>query len=318
MAAEELSKLLQAKWNPINRILVTGASGWIGRETIKLLQLALGNNFDRQVTLAGSRDAKIVVNGMTYNIWNLLDIHPDKRFDLVIHLAFLTQEKAPRLGPIEYSRLNRELSAFVYQICQRSNTKYVFVASSGAADREVWSVYNNPSKKLYGQLKRESEELFLQLQTDNRALVEVCRIWSISGENIQEPQKYAIGSFIAQATSTGNIELISSALIKRAYVDGCELMGVLLLNLLNDRSGLLNSGGFETSLQDLARLVLDELNQNGEITVPIDSKSHELDIYVPDVLQFNTLSQALGVELSSLRDQIRITAKSEAFISADK
>ena len=311
MAVADLSKLLRS--SSINRILITGASGWIGRETIALLQPILGDDFSRRVTLAGSRDAIIAVNERTHHVKKLRDIGSDQRFDLVIHLAFLTQDKAKELGEVEFAHLNRELTAFVYDLCQSAKAKYVLVASSGAANPQVWQRYENPSKKLYGQLKQESEELFMQLQKENKALVDVCRIWSISGAQIQSPQKYALGDFIIQAKSTGNIELGTAGVVKRAYVDAGELVSVLLLNLLTGGNGILDSGGFETTLQNLARLVLDEFNPRGGVFLPKNSTLDGKDIYVPDLVPFNILAEKLDVRLSSLDEQIRRTAKAQFF-----
>lgn len=320
MPVAQISQLLNGKNISDNRILVTGASGWIGRETIALLQQVFPDtkDFQSRVILAGSRDATVVVNGISYLIRSLSEIQPDEIFDLVIHLAFLTQDKAIQLGEGEYSRRNRELTEFVYQICRRSNSRYVLLASSGAANEAAMRAFTDPSKRLYGRLKRESEERFLQLPSESGSLVEICRIWSISGAYIREPKKYALGNFIAQAKTSGKIELHNSALVKRAYVNAGELMGVLLLNLLSGEGGLIDSGGFETSLLELAKLVLLELSPEGELSLHSELTEPKTDIYVPNVLPFNQLSGRLGVHLSNLQEQIQITAKAEAFIPKGK
>lgn len=313
MTSTDLPKLLSGSSIKSKQILITGASGWLGRETIAKLQPVLLNDFAQQVTLAGSREATITVNGMVHSIKNLRDLKAEKPWDIVIHLAFLTQDKVKLFGVAEYSQLNRQLSMFVYNLCRESNSKFILVASSGAADPEVLSNYSDPAKKLYGELKRESEDLFMKLHLENGRTVEICRIWSITGAHIQEPQKYAIGNFISQAKSGGVIEIESSKLVTRAYIDGGQLMEVLLLNLLNGKSEILNSGGFAVSLQELAKLVLSELNPSGHLIIPEICTPLDTDLYVPDVSYFNNLSRELGTTLSSVRDQIQITASSNAF-----
>lgn len=310
MPVVELSKLLQGASAPVQKILLTGASGWIGRETISILKPIFGDDFSSRVTLTGSRDAIIVVDEHTHHVQRLQDISTDQKFDVVIHLAFLTQDKVAELGPDEFSRQNRDLTSTVYHLCQKTNAEYVFVASSGAADPQVWADYENPSKKLYGQLKMDEEELF---QTLEAAFVEVGRIWSVSGVQIQKPQKYALGDFILQAKSTGNIEMKTAELVERAYVDAGEMMQVFLLNLLKGGTGVIDSGGFRTSLQNLAQLVLNEIHPEGKLILPEESPTGGGDIYVPNVVPFNHLAQTLGVNLSSLEEQIRTTAKAQSF-----
>jgi UDP-glucuronate decarboxylase len=308
MAVSELSKLLQASTSPVQKILITGASGWIGRETIALIKPIFGDEFSHRVTLVGSRDATIVVNELTHQVRGLREIAPDEQFDLVIHLAFLTQDKVSRLGVEEFAHQNRELSSFVFNLCTRARTRYVLVASSGAADPVTLSGYKSEAKKLYGQLKQEEEELFQKL---DRALVEICRIWTISGSQMQSPQKYALGDFILQAQEKGTIQMGSSGVVKRTYIDAGELMTVLLLNLLNGGSGIMDSGGFETSIQDLAQIVLNEIHPLGSVI--ISSTATDDDIYVPKATRFNEMAKELGIYLSPLQEQVQKTLKGQFF-----
>lgn len=315
MALAKIIEVLRRESIPFSRILITGASGWIGRETVALLHGVLGEEFSHRVTLAGSRDSKIVVDGITHHVRKLFDINPDEKFDAVIHLAFLTQEKADIVGVEDFMRINREISEFVYTLCQHAHTGHVIMASSGAADPVVLKAFKNPAKRVYGESKRESEEIFAQLRNHGDAKVEICRIWSISGRHFLTPTKYALGNFIEQAKSTGNIHVANAATVERAYIDAGEMMGVLLLGILGGEGELINSGGFETSLQELAQLVLDEFNPGGKVIVSARTSGHEDDIYAPDVTPFNSLATRLGVQLSDLKDQIRTTAASEVFHS---
>ncbi|MDP1720720.1 MAG: NAD(P)-dependent oxidoreductase [Candidatus Nanopelagicaceae bacterium] len=313
MALAKISEVLSRESLPSGRILITGATGWVGRETISLLQSAFGNEFERRVVLAGSRKSTIVVNGLTHHVRKLFDINPEEHFDAVIHLAFLTQEKANILGAEDFARLNREISDFVYTLSYQSNVGKIWVASSGAADPKVLSAFKDPAKRIYGELKRESEELFAQLRNHGHTKVEICRIWSISGSHFLTPTKYALGNFIEQAKSTGNIHLANSATVRRAYIDAGEMMGVLLLDLLKGPGQLISSGGFETTLQDLARLVLDEINPSGEVFLPKQTHGDEEDLYSPDVKPFNAMALKFGVALSDLSEQIRSTSTSSIF-----
>lgn len=318
MALAKISEVLSQESLPYGRILITGATGWVGRETISLLQGVFGKEFEHRVTLAGSRDSTIVLNGQTHHVRKLFDINQDEHFDTVIHLAFLTQEKANILGTEDFARLNREISDFVYTLSYRSHVGQVLVASSGAADPTVLSAFKDPAKRIYGELKRESEELFAELRNHRHTKVEICRIWSISGSHFLTPTKYALGNFIEQAKATGNIHLANSAAVRRAYIDAGEMVGVLLLDLFKGPGQLVSSGGFETTLKDLAQLVLDEINPSGKVFLPKQTHGHEEDIYTPDVKPFNAMALEFGVALSDLSEQIRTTATSTIFLSQQK
>ncbi len=313
MALATIREILKEEALPLQRILITGASGWIGRETIALLQQVLGDQFAHHVTLAGSRDSTISIEGIRHHVRKLFGINSGEQFDTVIHLAFLTQEKAHILGVEEFSRLNREISEFLYKLSKSANVSRLLVASSGAADPVILEAFKDPAKRIYGELKRESEELFSELGKQSNMKVEICRIWSISGSHFLTPTKYALGNFIEQAKSTGNIHLANPAVVRRAYIDAGEMMGVLLINLIKGSGRLISSGGFETSLQQLARLVLNEFNPSGQVIVPAETNEHQDDIYAPNVEPFNILAKNYGVQLSNLEEQIRITARSKIF-----
>ena len=313
MALATIKEILKEESLPLKRILITGASGWIGRETIALLQEVLGDQFAHRVTLAGSRDSTLSIEGARHHVRKLLDINSEEHFDTVIHLAFLTQEKAHILGVEEFSRLNREISEFLYKLSESANVSRLLVASSGAADPAILKAFKDPAKRIYGDLKRESEELFAELSKQSNIKVEICRIWSISGSHFLTPTKYALGNFIEQAITTGDIHLANPAVVRRAYIDAGEMMGVLLIDLIKGSGRLISSGGFETSLQELARLVLDEFNPSGRVVVPAETNEHQDDIYAPNVEPFNLLAKNYGVQLSNLEEQIRITARSKIF-----
>ena len=143
-----------------------------------------------------------------------------------------------------------------------SGARYVFVASSGAASEHILENLRHPGKKLYGELKFNAENRFLGIST---AKVLIGRIWSISGNQIQEPLKYAIGNFIHQAVNNGSIKLIGSPHSTRTYIDAKQMMTGFIFQLLTSKNFLLNSGGETTDLHSLAKRVLLKNNPAGLI-----------------------------------------------------
>ena len=292
------------------KILVTGASGWLGRETIQLLAETLGDKFANRVILVGSIDRIIKVNKTDYSVIainseNLKGI----KLGIILHLAFLSQDKVEQFGAKKYTEVNNEITHSMLQMTLTSGARYVFVASSGAAAAHILENQKHAGKKLYGELKLNVENRFLALTS---AQVLIGRIWSISGNQIQEPLKYAIGDFIHQAVNTGKITLAGSSNSTRTYIDAKQMMTGYIFQLLTSRDFLLNSGGETTDLHGLAYQVLDICKASGLHILP------ELQDQLPDhyVSPDNSMKEILNlcsIQLLSLDEQVENTSHAIVF-----
>jgi nucleoside-diphosphate-sugar epimerase len=293
-----------SKINSLNKIVVFGASGWLGRECISLLSRSLQKNFSSKVILVGSTNKSIKVNQQNYDVTSIDDSGYQTNVDLVIDLAFITQEKLEQLGETQYIHLNQELRKRIYDFIYESKPKYVYFASSGAADIDFMRVTKSYSKRVYGELKLASEAELKNISQDLEFNLLINRIWSVTGLQIQDYIKYAIGNFISQALSKNEIKINSSDQVLRSYIDAEDLLQVCFNELFLNKSSLLNSGGFQTTLFDLASLVLKVL---GSSTAQIPNLiGKELgDDYVSKDFKLNDLALQQGLELQSLEDQIR-------------
>ena len=292
------------------KILITGASGWLGRETIILLAELLGNQFLNKVILAGSTNKSIKVNKTDYSVIAIdSDNLKSHNFGIILHLAFLSQDKVEQLGAKKYSEVNEALTNSILQLTLMSGAKHVFVASSGAAAAHILENQKQVGKKLYGELKLKAENRFLALSS---AQVLIGRIWSISGNQIQEPLKYAIGNFIYQAVNTGTITLAGSARSTRTYIDAKQMMTGYILQLLTSNDFLLNSGGEKTDLHGLANQVLHKCNPSG-LLVPSELRDQLPDHYVSPDNKMKDILNHYSVEPLSLDEQIYNTCHAIVF-----
>ena len=187
------------KINSLNKIVIFGSSGWLGRECISLLSSSLQKNFSSKVILVGSTNKSIQVNQQNYEITSINDLGNQTNVDLVIDLAFITQEKLEQLGETQYIHLNQELRKKIYDFIYESKPKYVYIASSGAADIDFMSVTKSNSKRVYGELKLASETEMKKKSQDLDFNLLINRIWSVTGLQMQDYSKYAISNFISQA-----------------------------------------------------------------------------------------------------------------------
>jgi nucleoside-diphosphate-sugar epimerase len=297
---------LTSSLNSFKKIVVFGASGWLGRECISLLSNTLKNNFSSTVTLIGSTNKTIQVNKQNYHVISIDSPVLQSNVDLIINLAFITQEKLEKFGAEQYINLNQELRKKIHNFIYESKPKYVYYSSSGAADTDFIAETKNESKKIYGYLKLDSETELIKLSQDLNFNLLINRIWSVTGLQIQDYSKYAIGNFISQALSTKKIEIKSNSQILRTYIDAEDLLQVCFNELLINKFSLLNSGGFQTTLFDLASLIL---NIVGSATSPISSTIEKQpgDDYVSKDFKLNELALIQGLKLQSLEKQIRNT-----------
>jgi nucleoside-diphosphate-sugar epimerase len=267
---DNLKNLILDRLEKEEKILITGASGWLGRETIELIAETLGDKFLNRIILVGSTSKSIKVNNINYSIIPLNSIRQYRyKFGIILHLAFLSQDKTEKLGVEKYMEINEEITSSILQVTLESGTRYIFVASSGAAATHILEAQKHAGKKMYGESKLNAENRFLAL---NSVQVLIGRIWSISGNQIREPLKYAIGNFIYQAVNTGTIHLTGSALSTRTYIDAKQMMTGYIFQLLTSTDFLLNSGGTTTYLHGLAAQTLLQCNPDGLIVL-----SNQLD-----------------------------------------
>ena len=96
------------------KIVVIGASGWLGRECISVLSSILKGNFFSKVVLFGSDNKLITVNGQNFKIHSTQNLHSISDVDLIVDFAFLTQEKLKILGEVKYIEANLEIRNIVY------------------------------------------------------------------------------------------------------------------------------------------------------------------------------------------------------------
>jgi UDP-glucuronate decarboxylase len=293
------------------RILVTGATGWLGRETISLLQGLMPRSLVTNVLLASSKDGTVLVNGQTLPTHNLFDIDASQKFDIIIHLAFITQDRMLNIGKDAYRKINLQITDFVLKISETSEAQHIFLASSGVVDPKVIESLGSDSKKTYAYLKLDSEERFQLHVEQSKALLQIGRIWTVSGEFIQDPNKYAIGNFIIQARKSGLVRLTNNSDVHRTYIDSGELMSVYLVNLLEGNAGVLDSGGFETSISNLAQVVIDEICPSGKVLRAASDQMQPSDIYLPNAKPFNDLASRIGVSLSDIPRQVRTTSRAK-------
>jgi nucleoside-diphosphate-sugar epimerase len=288
------------------QIVITGATGWLGNETSELIAETLGQEFSRRVVLVGSSPKIVQSATYTFQVIGWEEFKSVRSIDLLIHFAYLNQDRAELLGLPSFIQTNRSITTDINYVLSTSPGCHVLAASSGAAGYYRGNVDSTKSMEVYASLKLESEESFLQ--NSNIGSLLNMRIWNVTGSGLQIDSGYAVANFVKQALNSKHIELTGNSASTRTYVDVKEMMFTFLLSLEGKRKITMDSGGYQTSLLGLASTVLSEFGlPSSAITLSGESKS--ASHYNPNPELFNQSASDLQLRLSSIDTQIANFAK---------
>ena len=298
--------LLRENLLQYKQIVITGATGWLGNETSELIAETLGQEFSRRVVLVGSSPKIKQSSTYTFQVIGWEEFKSVRSIDLLIHFAYLNQDRAELLGLPKFILTNRSITADINYVLSTSPGCRVLAASSGAAGYYRGNVDSTRSMEVYASLKLESEESFLQ--NSNIGSLLNMRIWNVTGSGLEINSGYAVANFFKQALISKHIELTGNSSSTRTYVDVKEMMFTFLLSLEGKRKITIDSGGYQTSLLGLASTVLSELGlPSSAITLSGECKS--ASHYNPNPEFFNQSASDLQLRLSSIDTQIANFAK---------
>lgn len=302
------------------RIVVIGAGGWLGLATLELLHRALGDAFEARVVAFGSgerllelRDGLSVPQSPLARLGEL-----SAQPTLVLHLAFLTKDRATAMPAEAYIEANRRISTSVLGALDGIGAMSIFVPSSGAVygvDDEAAS----DAARLYGRLKLDDERIFDGWAARAGARVVTARVFNLSGPYINKLSSYALSAFILDALAGRPIEIKATRPVHRSYVAIRELMSVVF-GLMHDGT----SGGvlFDTAgerpyeMADIAEAVRAAF---GRSDLPIHRppmQSGPPDVYVGDAALYSELRRSQGVEAVDFPSQVGETARYMAELAA--
>ena len=285
-----------------DRVLITGASGWLGRTALDLLA-PLG-----LPTLALASRARIIRVGgceIGCRVWDDREVAAFAP-TVVLDCAFLTRGRVADMPLDEYVAANRTLTERLVYATQLPGVRLALTVSSGAAvhphDALDGPIEDNP----YGYLKREAEYRLAEAAAESGAVPVVARAWSISGAHVQKPQGYALGSMIRDADA-GAIRIMARRPVFRRYVLAEEL---LALGIAEGGVGpaTIDSGGELVEMAELAARIAAVVRPDAVITRgEVDPR--DPDRYHSDGHDWEKRCQNWGLASAPLDRQIEITAR---------
>ena len=289
----------------MGKILVTGATGWLGKSSINFL---LEKNFAIKNIVAAASANKTMDLGelTTIPVEDFLNLNPNAEIDGIIHLAFLTRDKVDSLTFEKYVKMNNQITGKAVDMIKKVKPKWVVNVSSGAVfNSETKELEQNLENNPYGFLKLiEERELKMAAHAVGANLV-IGRLWGASGRFMQLNRAYALSDFIYQAFKENRIVVNSNKTVLRRYVDSEVFMGVLIESALIGRNLVIDSGGPLVEIGELASAV-GEAFRVEEILRP-KILSTEIDDYYPRGEQFAAFAREFNLPITDIRQQVANT-----------
>lgn len=210
---------------PPRQFTLTGPTGWIGQAMLTHLAARFDAPLAQYVTLFGSVGREITApNGERLEVRALSTLcaqHVADRY--LVHLAYLTKEKADALGEASFRQINEGIDTTVLSAMSAGVPASVFVASSGAAQL----VEQQGDRHPYGIAKLEQEQRFLAFGRTAGVPTFVGRIFNLAGPHVNKLEAYAISNFAQQARRAGAIAIDADRPVFRSYLhvdDLCDLI----------------------------------------------------------------------------------------------
>jgi UDP-glucuronate decarboxylase len=276
-----------------DRVVITGATGWMGRELIARL-IDTRPDLPTLAIASTPRAFSVGRKRLEALAWDH-DAIAEWGPTLLVHLAFRTREHLTGGQYEAYIAANINLSASAARLYTLPSLRGAVIASSGAAV----SMTGEP----YGALKQQDEATFTQLGLQSGIPTVIARIWSVSGSHCPKPHLFALYDLIRQAESTDPvIRIRASHEVRRKYVDAGEFLEVALSGAGLGRSGTIDSAGALVELTELAQQIQIATDTRKPIERP--DICPDPDNYFTESREMDNWATETSVALSPLAIQI--------------
>lgn len=290
-----------------SRFVLTGPSGWIGQAMLDALARALGGRLDGRVAAFGSRARTMELPwGEPLKVRALETITPDDVAGAhVIHLAYLTKEKAEQLGAAAFAAANDAIDDALLAAVGAAAPASLFVASSGAAALAE----RGTDLHAYGLAKLRQEARFLQWANALGLPAIAGRIFNLAGPHINKVRSYAISDFALQARDDGEIRIQAPVPVFRSYLHVEDLCALVIGAARHGigRPGPIDLCGAEAvEMADIAALVARASPGSPAIRRgPVDFSRPS--VYLGDPTHAKVLAMELNLDLKRFAVQVTDT-----------
>ncbi len=300
-------------------IVITGATGWVGRTAMHELQRILSPEiFLRKVRAFASRECSMQSTAYeepnsilipVYSLDKLTELADSNSIQVFFHSAFLTRDKLLEVGFDKYVAINRWITKQFATAVDLSPKSRAVVISSGAAaaiDVGDLSLSELCKEDPYAFLKKEEEVVISETVASL-----VLRIYALSGRFMRKPERFALGDFLLMALRGEAIRINSVCPVFRSYGNASDITSFAWNWLLREQK--------QSTISPMAavNIEIDLLSLARKITtlygLPAVQHSCEIgslpDYYVADSGNFLSAMSKYELPLKSLEEQLLDTAE---------
>ncbi len=293
------------------KILLTGASGWIGKSFLEVYENIYGPELTQSNIIATSsakKDIKLESGTIIKSLPLTEEIGLNKKYSGIVHLAALTRDKVSIYNNSEYFYKNMEILSLTLKALDRGVDWLICVSSGAVFKNNKIEFDNDINSNPYGFYKRLEEMIFKNLQETSNFVFVCPRLWGGTGSDMKSHQNYAFGSFVKDALEKKEIVVNSGHKVYRRYIDTRDLMNLCLRMVQKNESRTFNSGGPIIEIGELAKKISIELQ--GVTVVRAKKVDKPDDHYYPTDLEIDELFNKYKLTYSSIEEQIKKTIKS--------
>lgn len=287
------------------KIAVTGSSGWLAQSLFFTIESLKLQGFDLEVDFYSRERKKVKLIDGSSLLTKPIEQIKKSHFDLYIPLAFLTREKYLELGKEAYEDENRKLIQQDAYICEAQKDTKVLLISSGVVKHPSDLQIANPSYVSYAKLKQEQEDVFKTILKHEN--LNVCYLYSCTSSDMTN-LNYGFSSIVMKALKNEEIHISSHKKVLRKYVDLRQLFEAMIRSIVADHQFTISSGGELIEIQDLAQLVVSELDSQSSISRSKQNIGFD-DIYCSNDNSMESLFSENNMQLIGIREQISNVSK---------
>ena len=306
-----ISALEDRNW----KILITGASGWLGQATLSYLGFVFKDKLPDRVSCFGSVSKKLNIGG--YSIlqkpMSSLSDTAITSDTLLCHFAFLTKDRVSLMSKDDYVSESSHIRNSVLNAIGNTSLAGLFVPSSGAVYDAMIEGNRDPDANLYGKLKMADEEIFTKTASSGGYTFVCPRIFNLSGPYINKFSSYALASFINDCLQQKPIHINSVIPVWRSYLFIGDLLDLVFRILMGEPYGtqvIFDTAGDQViEISELAEMVINRCGSPSQqvLRPSLDRSRENRYIGNPDLQK--KLQSKLGLSSLPLPIQVDETAR---------
>jgi nucleoside-diphosphate-sugar epimerase len=253
--------------NQVYHVLITGATGFIGRRLVRVVMEQNGVAMSA-VSRTGGRCDGLIVDALDLSS----DVDIDRwaegkpRFDSIFHLAAEIPSSTSEDLEALFIR-NMAMTANVLRLARRNMSTIIYASSAyiydGHATERPFVEESRPLARTYYHLSKLAGELLLQTGSRRHGVPVAClRIASPFGPG--QPARGVLRAFLSQAREGKDLILSGSGERRQDFVHVDDVSQAMWLAFIQGATGVFNvASGRSVSMKELAAIIVAALPGTG-------------------------------------------------------